>query len=304
LNARFIIARLRHHGVRGSLIAGSDATKWLFTRLFLRRSPWVVNRFGQRLQTVSFADYRHLRKGNPEVRESLFVERVLRENMLVVDVGANHGIFALEAARHVGPQGVVHAFEPTPSTRTILETNLRINGANNVRVFGYALGAAPATASLRAHRDASGLNSLAAGEISWEGVTMTASEILQVSVKTLDWHAEQEKIEHIDFLKIDVEGFELSVLRGAKELLRSHRVGCILLEIADEACANADITALDVVGQLRDSGYELFDITAGGDAGDLIEERRAFPPGVNYIAIPAAALHDDRALPRRDATSR
>jgi FkbM family methyltransferase len=180
----FLISRIRHHGVFGSLYAARDALAWWATHAVLRRAPWSRNRLGQRFQMLCFSDYRHMRNGNPEVRESLFTERVLRPGMTVVDVGANHGTFALEAASFVGEAGIVYAFEPTPKTRAQLEWHLRLNGVGNVKIFPFAVGESAGTAMLRIHESATGLNSLAPAAIHWEGQTVVADEILKVPLVT------------------------------------------------------------------------------------------------------------------------
>src|SRR5262249_40387594 len=148
-----------------------------------------------------------------------------------------------------------HAFEPTPGTRDLLLRNLAINALANVKVFSSALGAAPGSARLRVHREWSGLNTLAPRDVTWNRKTLRADAIIDVPITTLDAHAATEDLEHIDFLKIDVEGFELDVLRGARGLLRDGRVRQILLEIGDQTCANAGVDPLELLVELESRDY-------------------------------------------------
>lgn len=264
-----------------------NALEWSAAHALRSEAPWSTNRWGQRYQAVSLSEYHYLRDGNPETYESALIERTLRRGMIVVDVGANHGLFSLEAAHLTGREGVVHAFEPTPSTRAILESNLAANGLGRVRVFPTALGDAPGTARLRVHRELSGLNTLAPDDITWNRRTLRADAVVDVPITTLDAHAQAEGLDRIDFLKIDVEGFELGVIRGARGLLGRKQVGRIMLEIGDVTCGNAGVAPLDLLTELESLGYALMAITPDGEVAERV---RSFPGATfsaNYIAFPA-----------------
>src|SRR5271163_2789872 len=93
ISPRRLAKRIRHILSRGLQLA-----EWQFSKLLIGRTPWMKNRFGQRYQAMCFADYKHLRHGNPEMAESLWMEHHLRPGNVVLDVGANHGIVSLECA--------------------------------------------------------------------------------------------------------------------------------------------------------------------------------------------------------------
>jgi FkbM family methyltransferase len=264
-----------------------NTIEWRTVQALRREAPWSRNRWGQRYQAISLTEYHYLRDGNPETYESTLIERLLHPGMIVVDVGANHGMFSLEAAHLVGREGVVHAFEPTPSTHALLVNNLAVNGLTSVKVFPSALGDAPGTARLRVHRELSGLNTLAAGEITWNRKALAADEIIDVPVTTLDAHAEDEALGRIDFLKIDVEGFELGVIRGARGLLRSKRVDRIMLEIGDVTCANAGVAPIAILNELESLGYQLYAISPEGEVIDRIVSFPETAFSANFLAVPA-----------------
>src|SRR5581483_1954207 len=75
-----------------------NTIEWRAARAFRQDAPWLRNRWGQSYQAISLSEYHYLRNGNPETHESALIERVLRPGMMVIDVGANHGLFSLEAA--------------------------------------------------------------------------------------------------------------------------------------------------------------------------------------------------------------
>jgi FkbM family methyltransferase len=128
----------------------------------------------------------------------------IRENDVVVDCGANHGLSTVLFARWAGPRGEVHAFEPLSHNVSILERNLLINGIKNVVVHREALGAQNGEATISLHPNAS-IVTVAEG---------TPTE--RVPLARLD---DFPLSKPIAFLKIDVEGFETEVLRGARRIL-------------------------------------------------------------------------------------
>ena len=110
----------------------------------------------------------------------------------------------------------------------------------------------------------SGLNTLADLDVTWNHQKLAADEIIDVPVTTLDAHAKAERLLHIDFLKIDVEGFELGVLRGARELLGEKRIDLIMLEIGDVTCTTAGVEPMEVLNELESYGYWLYSIDSEG----------------------------------------
>jgi FkbM family methyltransferase len=264
-----------------------DSIEWHSARAFREGSPWSFNRWGQKYQSISMSEYHYLRDGNPETHESALMEKILVPGMTVIDVGANHGLFSLEAAHMLAGRGVIHAFEPTPATRRLLETNIAANEIDIVKIFPFALGESPGTARLRVHHEMSGLNTFASEDITWNRRTLRADEIIEVPVTTLDAHAEAEGLDRIDFLKIDVEGFELGVIRGARGLIRAKRVERIMLEIGDVTCLNAQVAPTDILTELESLGYALHAISPDGE---IIDRVRSFPEATfsaNFVASPS-----------------
>ncbi len=129
---------------------------------------------------------------------------------VVLDVGAHIGSYTLRYSKMVGSQGKVIAFEPEPDNRRILNWNIRLNKAGNVSVRSEALGNFHGKARLKL--------SVHAGVHSF---VRTSSEIRQtgeilVPVMRMD----ELDMGRVNLIKVDVEGYELEVLRGAEELIR------------------------------------------------------------------------------------
>jgi FkbM family methyltransferase len=148
-------------------------------------------------------------EGERFLAERHLLLRLLRPGMRVADVGANIGYYALLFARAVGPEGAVVCCEPEPDNLVELQRALSGNALANVRVLPVAVGNADGEAFL-----APGVN----GRVSANGGPPPPGTVA-VPLRRLDTLLPQG----VDFLKIDVEGYEGKVLDGAERLLREHR---------------------------------------------------------------------------------
>lgn len=123
----------------------------------------------------------------------------LRPGDVFVDLGANSGIFTIFAAKRVGPEGRVLAVEPMPEMLENLRFNVCANAFTNVAIFPTAVGAHAGTATLRVHPKNRGASSLTPY---FDGTD------IQVPISTLEGIIASAGVDRIDFLKIDIEGFE------------------------------------------------------------------------------------------------
>lgn len=139
-----------------------------------------------------------------------FFEKVLERGDVFIDIGANIGYFTVVGARLVGEQGTVYAFEPMPEALRVLKENIRT--VKNVKLFETALSDVTGASDFSVHKD---------GDTSSLGVNHGAKRTIQVPLDTVDNSLKAEN--RIDVIKIDVEGYELEVLRGAKAILAQHK---------------------------------------------------------------------------------
>lgn len=144
-------------------------------------------------------------EGERLISERFLITKLLRRGMTVIDVGANVGYYLLMVEAEIGKDGIVILIEPSQENIPALEKNIAINGFQNVNLYPVAVGLKEGIAGLR-----SGLNS---------GIVENGSGAYEVQVKQLDALVDQK----VDFLKIDVEGFEGQVLAGAKEIIKRDR---------------------------------------------------------------------------------
>jgi FkbM family methyltransferase len=166
---------------------------------------------------------------------------------VVVDAGADSGCFALRASRLVGKEGLVLAFEPFSESYSLLEKNLRVNQCTNVKAFHLALGAESTVGRLNVYNKPS-YNSLLEKATGDKSLRKIGSE--EVRIETLDSVVSKLGLSRIDTLKIDTEGSELYLLRGAVGILKESHPK-IVMEI--HAYRSTEAGIVDFLGQF---GYD------------------------------------------------
>ena len=221
--------------------------------------------------------------GGFERTESRFVETFLRPGMTVLDVGAHHGFYTLLASRKVGPRGRVIAFEPSPRERKLLLRHLRLNRCKNVSVESFALGSQEAQANFfLVEGGETGCNSLRPPNVN------EATKILSVPVRKLDDFFHQQGIRQVDFIKMDVEGAELDVLRGAAQLLQRPPRPVVLCEVQDVRTQPWGYKAREIIEFLRGLGYSWFRPPKDGSWEQVPDEQDQFDG--NFVGIPQECL--------------
>ena len=183
-----------------------------------------------------------------------FVLNYLKPGLNFVDVGANVGAFTVPAAKKVSPSGRVLSIEPSPTIFSYLETNVRENGLSNVYLKQCAIFNQDANLPFyEAPTDHFGMGSLA---------PQFSSKPTAVAGKTLDHMLSEEGIEHVDLLKVDVEGFEFHVFQGARKLLTSEKPPLIVFELCDWAEARVlEGKVGDAQQVLKEWGYQIWSLS-------------------------------------------
>jgi len=217
--------------------------------------------------------------GGFEEIERSFVEYFLRPGMTVLDIGAHHGFYTLFCSRKVGAQGMVLAIEASPRERKRLDLHLRINRCKNVQVECCALAETEGSAELHVVIGGqTGCNSLQKPAVAEPTVTVA------VHTRRLDDVVRAHHLEKVDFIKLDVEGSELSVLKGGWELLsRPHRP-VILVEVQDTRTLPWGYRAQALVNCLSAIGYHWFRPLPGGRLERMSIDENEYDG--NLVAIP------------------
>jgi FkbM family methyltransferase len=226
-----------------------------------------------------------LMHGSFEDAETRFVQNFLRTGMTVVDVGAHHGLYTLLASKGVGRRGKVIAFEPSPRERRRLLRHIRVNACSNVAVEACALGDEVGEANLFVVGGWSDwCNSLRPPAVT------ERTETIRVRVERLDDVLWRQQVDAVDFIKLDAEGAELSVLQGARELLRGASRPVILAEVQDLRTQPWGYRARDIVQFLVRENYCWFAVTANGSLRPAATDMDTYD--ANLVAVPAERVDE------------
>lgn len=203
--------------------------------------------------------FRLIRRG-ADVVEFEAIPRMVQPGSTALDIGANAGIYAVLLSRLCGPAGRVWAFEPVPDTYWRLRETLALNRCENVIPVRGAVYEKGGTVRMNLFEpEFAEWNSIGRPVMYTEShEPVSPSRSVEVSAYTLDEFCEAQQIERINFMKVDVEGFEASVFRGAERLLRERRVDYICFEISKDPLRGAGINSRQVFEALETHGYNAY----------------------------------------------
>jgi FkbM family methyltransferase len=219
--------------------------------------------------------------GSYEPNEFALWNAVLGPEMVVIDAGAHEGLFTLFAARKVGRFGQVLAIEPSPRETIRLRANLSVNGMDWIVIHPVALGDNVTTATLHVAEAAhSGHNSLG-GAIANTEVTTVGS--IDVPVRSLDHIVDEANLLRLDVVKLDVEGYELRALHGARRTLERFRP-LLQLEVNAGALQSQSASPDALLSALRAVSYDVW--TFDRSEVRLLRHHAGEPMTENVIAGP------------------
>ena len=187
---------------------------------------------------------------------TLFViKNLLREGDTFVDVGANIGLMSIFASSIVKASGKIVAFEPNPITFKILKSNIALNNLSNIETSDYAIGAKTNGAKIYDRWD---LNRGSASLIKPENV----SESYDIRVITLSNYFKVKQCIHL--IKIDIEGYELEALKGAKDILDGESPPMLIVECSESRKNTYGLNTDDLYEFLKsNTQYRLFKSRGG-----------------------------------------
>jgi FkbM family methyltransferase len=186
------------------------------------------------------------RNGLMGLAERRLFNDLIDPGMHIVDIGANIGLYTLLLAQLTGPDGRVYAFEPEPTLFRTLRRNCLSNGATQVTTVNCALGCEPGRVTFYRSIFNSGDNRL--GSFGWQG------QGLEVAVARLD---DVLPSHCIDFIKIDVQGYEGQVLAGMDKVFAASPRLCIYLEFWPYGLRAAGTQPQEILDHLLERGFRL-----------------------------------------------
>jgi FkbM family methyltransferase len=188
-----------------------------------------------------------------EMHTQMLMAELLDQDECLVDVGANIGQIALIGAWKVGPNGCVIAFEPNPDVFSRLNRNVLSNGLQDrVHVQNIALGSQAGTLALSVPTQGSG-----GGTLGRLGAEYSGQPSRQYQVRVAVGDEICDRLQRPMVLKIDVEGFETSVIKGLQSTIRRLRPA-MLVEAWPDHLTNAGSSIEELFAVAVNLGYEVY----------------------------------------------
>lgn len=218
------------------------------------------------------------------------VKHLVDPGATVFDIGANIGVYTSFLSKYVGDSGAVYSVEPVPPTFRVLQSVVSSLGLRNVTAINCAISAAEGVAQMIVPRfDTGGRNFYQARLIESSSNGRTAGGMAyQVKTRPLDSLAEEFR-SSVSFIKIDVEGHELSCIQSGSSILERHRPSC-LVEVSG-APDDPDSPAFQLIARFRELDYSVYWFD-----GASLRERKSGDQSVNYFFLQENHLQRLRAL--------
>jgi len=215
--------------------------------------------------------------------------RLLREGDTAIDIGANFGYHTVHAAARVGKSGRVWAIEPQADMYALLSENLAVNGAANVTADCLALSDSRGTLALHRYQ------SRGPACTSMAHLGDEPFETIHCPMDTLDHYLAGHGVDSVTLIKLDVEGAELAVLKGAEDLLSRPVPPMWIVEVNFETSEACGYHPNELLSLLRSHGYVFYRPVMGKWIREVrgLERTDAVSHGDNILAAVEGA-HSDR----------
>lgn len=217
-----------------------------------------------------------------------YLRALLKPGDVVVDVGANVGFHTLECWNVVGPNGQVISIEASPDHVESIRRNLRTNDYPDDNVLNVAVGDSDGEASL-------GLPE--GGNQGMFGINAGSGGAFNIALRRIDDLLKGHQLSSLAVIKMDIEGSELSALRGASDILRRLHPA-ILIELNATALARCGASPSDVVRLLEDHCYQGW-VIGRGHAQPIIAGMAHDCDECLFLPHHAVALRTRLNLPER-----
>lgn len=238
-----------------------------------------VTLFGDLKMSVDVSEYVGAKlffNGEFERHVTDYFTHNLKPGDTFLDIGTHIGLMSLVAARAVGPAGQVHSFEPGEKQRRLLLKNIQHNRFNHIKVNPIAL----------SDHAGEGIFQSGPTENLGQSKVKDSGEGVRVQLLPLDQYVAQNNIQKIDAIKVDVEGAELRVFKGAAESIKRFKPRFIVYECIDEIAKEFGTSVAEINDFVVSLGYDLY------RWGSV--ERKLVKPDVftrcpfDYFALPRA----------------
>jgi FkbM family methyltransferase len=251
----FVYKKLRLYTSKGYINFRIRSIQWFFVR---KRAAFIEYQYDKNIKLKLYTN-RQLSKliycNQFEIDEFQFMHEHVKRNAVVYDIGANIGLHSLYLSTVIGAEGQCYSFEPTKATFDSLMENIELNRFKNIRPYNLALSDKEET--LQIYKSTNGYdawNSLGG----FQKIGNNQYDLENVVCLPLDRFLEvNPDVRHPDFIKIDTEGWELHVLKGAYQLLKNEQP-VIMMEYAQRNLDLTNTKQSDLHDYLTSLGYHLY----------------------------------------------
>ncbi len=191
-----------------------------------------------------------------EIENFILLKKKIKSGMIVFDIGANIGLYTLLFSKKVESEGRVFSFEPSPEAYFRLKQNVVLNKINNVKLYNMGISDKTGNSEFFICED-DAYNSLGKKPM------MPIVKTIDVPITTIDEFCLKEKINKVDLIKIDTEGAEFLVLKGAEKLLTSDNAPILICEYNRLTEEGYDYKITDLYDYLVKIGYLIYEIKKG-----------------------------------------
>src|SRR5215218_1208671 len=230
--------------------------------------------------------YCRLEDFNPDREEDIVKLFRPKEGDIVVDVGAHIGKYTIIASKMVGSKGKVIAIEAHPANYDILKRNIVINKLSNVIALNYAVHSTEMLVKLYEPGQEEGFTIY--NTIMTDRISLNNQKYIEVKANRLDSLLLENGIKEVNWIKIDVEGAEYEVLKGATNILSSSKDISLLIEIHKLRVNNKTFYE-PIIHLLESKNYKLsFEKIYGTDERHIIMKRSQTDNDIVSSVEPAA----------------
>ncbi len=148
------------------------------------------------------------------------LSKILKQGMTCIDIGGNIGYYVLLERKFVGTNGKIIAIEPLPQNFEYLNKNIKLHNFKNIFTFNFACGDKDCIADFYINKKSNGCQLVRDGA---PPLDPSKGIFSKVQVKKLDSLVEELKLESVDFIRMDVEGYELNILKGVRKTLEKFK---------------------------------------------------------------------------------
>jgi FkbM family methyltransferase len=225
--------------------------------------------------------FRHIYfHGEYEPETTDILQRLVRPGQTWLDVGGNVGFFTILLSKGIGESGHVYVFEPNPAMVERIQASIGLNSAINVHLVPQAVSNVSGQEISFYVPIGAGHNSGRASAVKFEDLSSSVKEV-KVSTTNLDDYLERVDVKP-DFMKIDIEGFEINAFRGMERTMRTHPPKAIISELSQLPGVLA--TPIEIIEYLSGFDYLAYKI---GDRGldQYVMGTPVDPKDMNFVFI-------------------